>query len=129
MSTPVALPLQGRRILIVEDQMIVAMAVNDMLVDMGATIVGPALTLQSGYDMALTAEIDVAVLDLWLNGERSYAIGEVLHQRGIPFLLTSVADRGAEPPGFATVPRIMKPFSSDELSNALIAALGLKTAA
>lgn len=116
-------PLANLRILVLEDQVIVALSVRDMLIDLGATVVGPALTLQDGYDLALKAPIDVAVLDLWIHGERSYAVGEALRHREIPFVMTGGFDREAEPPSFSSVPRLMKPFSAQELTDALRAAL------
>lgn len=117
-------PLAGQRILVLEDQVIVALSVRDMLMDLGATVAGPALTLADGYDLALKAPIDAAVLDLWIHGERSYAVGEALRHRSIPFVMTGSFDHEAEPPGFAAVPRLMKPFSAQELTDALLAALG-----
>lgn len=116
-------PLAGLRILVLEDQVIVALSMRDMLIDLGATVVGPALNLPDGYDLALKAPIDGAVLDLWIHGERSYAVGEALRHRGIPFLMTGGFDRDTEPPAFAAVPRLMKPFSAQELTDTLLAAL------
>lgn len=116
-------PLTDLRILILEDQVIVALSMRDMLIDLGATVVGPALTLADGYDLALRAPIDAAVLDLWIHGERSYAVGEALQNRDIPFVMTGGYDREAEPPSFAAVPRLMKPFSAEELTKALCATL------
>ena len=117
-------PLADLRIMILEDQVIVALSVRDMLIDLGATVVGPALPLADGYDLALKAPVDAAVLDLWIHGERSYAVGEALRDRGIPFVMTGGVDRDAGPSSFATVPRLMKPFSAEELTSTLRAALG-----
>ena len=116
-------PLEGLRILVLEDQVIVALSMRDMLLDVGATVVGPALTLADGHELARDAAIDCAVLDLWIHGERSYAIGEALRRRNIPFAMTGVVDSGTEPPGFAAIPRLLKPFAADDLTGALLAAL------
>nr|WP_047169855.1 response regulator [Sphingomonas sp. Y57] len=106
-------------ILIVEDQIIIATAMRDSLIELGADVVGPCLTLQIALDVAASAKIDAAVLDVWLNGELSYPVAEILVRRNIPFLFTSGVNVDREPPQFHRFPRLLKPFSDAELLSAL----------
>ncbi|RYB01369.1 response regulator [Lichenibacterium ramalinae] len=77
------------RVLIVEDEMMVAMLVEDMLVDMGFIVVGPAYRLGDGLRLAKSETLDVAVLDVNLKGARSFPIATVLTERGIPFVFAT----------------------------------------
>jgi CheY-like chemotaxis protein len=81
---------QGRRrVLVVEDEMMVAMLVEDMLTDLGHQVVGPAMRLEQALPLAREAEIDFAVLDINLGGEQSFPIADVLRERGIPFIFAT----------------------------------------
>jgi len=106
-------------ILIVEDQIIIASAIRDSLLDMGADVVGPCLTLETAVDTASAAIFDAAVLDVWLHGQPCYPVADILTERGIPFIFTSGVNSEREPPKFHRVPRLMKPFSNQELHGAL----------
>lgn len=74
------------RVFVVEDEVIVAMTLDDMLTELGCSVVGPATSLDEALALAATANFDAALLDVNLgNGERSEPIVEVLRQRRIPF--------------------------------------------
>jgi len=108
-----------RRILIIEDETMIAMMVEDFLTDLGWNVVGLVGTLDRAMAMARDADIEAAVLDLNLDGQDSFAAAEILSGRGIPFVfatgygLDGVADR------FRDVPTVTKPFHRDELDHAL----------
>lgn len=112
-------PLQNRRILLVEDQIIIAVALRDALVALGNEVLGPAGTLEHALELARVAEIDAAVLDIGLRGKLAYPVGDILAQRGIPFVITSGITMTDEPESCRHVPRLMKPFTHDELYAAL----------
>jgi CheY-like chemotaxis protein len=109
--------LEGRRILVVEDEFIVALAIEDMLADLWATVVGPATTIAQGLALARET-LDAAVLDINMHGERSYAVAESLRARGVPVVFAT---------GYAEVDRAMlagapvlpKPYTPDDLAAAL----------
>ena len=75
----------GCRIFVVEDEPIIAMALEDMLLDLGCSVVGPASTLTEAQALAETADIDAALLDININSGRSYVIADELRRRGVPF--------------------------------------------
>lgn len=110
--------LAGKRILLVEDEPVIAFAVEDMLTDMGCEVVGPAFHLDDARRLAAEQPIDAAILDVNLNNQRSYAVAEELSRRFIPFLFaTGYADCGMEWEGKATV--LAKPYRAGEVQAAL----------
>jgi CheY-like chemotaxis protein len=113
--------LEGRRILLVEDEVLVALMATDMLEELGATVVGPAHRLPDGLDLASCETIDAAILDINLNDQRSDPIAARLVERGIPVIFASGYANSAAPAGF---PLIGKPYSVCQLRQALKAALG-----
>ncbi|WP_205479239.1 response regulator [Sphingomonas arenae] len=110
--------LAGKRILLVEDEPVIAFAVEDMLADMGCEVVGPAFRLDDAQDLARAERIDAAILDVNLNDQRSYAVAEELERRSIPFLFaTGYAEGGVEWPGSAAL--LPKPYRADQIRAAL----------
>jgi CheY-like chemotaxis protein len=75
-------PISGRKILVVEDEMIVAWLLEDMLADLGCAVIGPAASINQALAMIDAEAIDAAVLDVNLNGQMSYPIADVLAARG-----------------------------------------------
>ena len=107
------------RILIVEDEMLVAMNVEDMLLDLGHEVAGIASRLAPALALAKEAEIDAAILDVNLAGEQSFPVAELLDGRGIPFLFaTGYGLQGIEE-RFRTRVVLQKPFRATDLGEAL----------
>jgi CheY-like chemotaxis protein len=114
--------LAGKRILLVEDELLVSVMVVDMLTDLGAEVVGPAATVSKGVALAETAAIDAAVLDVNIRGERVDPVAEALSARGIPMVFaTGYRDVGL---GHASSV-IEKPYTKKALADALSHALEL----
>ena len=116
-DTPMA-----RRVLIVEDETLIAMMLQDMVVEAGLEVEGVASSLNAGIDLASSADFDLAILDVNLNGEEVYPVAEILRSRGIPFIFST--DYGADGirPGFDGTPQVVKPFQQDLLMAAMKAA-------
>jgi DNA-binding NarL/FixJ family response regulator len=76
-------------VLLIEDQMIVAMEIEDMLRAAGCEVVGPVGTLQAAITLAHGESLDLAVLDVNLDGEKVYRAAKELQTRGIPFILAT----------------------------------------
>lgn len=107
-----------RRILLVEDEPMIAFALEDMVIDLGFEVVGPAFRLADALDLAGSEQFDVAVLDVNLNEQRSYAVADLLKDRGIPFLFaTGYAEGGVGWTEETIV--IAKPYNRSQLSRAL----------
>lgn len=110
------------RILIVEDEPVVAMCLEDMLDLLGHVAVGPATRLSEGLALAESATFDAAILDINLAGERSTAIAEALRRRGVPFAFAS--GYGTGPEGFEGAPLIAKPYRIADVELALAGLAG-----
>ena len=86
---------KSRRILIVEDEMLVALNLEDMLVQLGHTVVAMAARIPEAMKLAAESHIDLAILDLNLSGMSSFPVADVLRSRGIPFMFaTGYGSRG-----------------------------------
>lgn len=108
----------GKKILVVEDEPIVAMLIEDMLADLGACAVGPISNLAKALDVAANGEFDAAILDFNLNGERTGEVARRLHERGIPFVFaTGYGSTGDERLGEAAI--LEKPFQIGQMEVAL----------
>jgi CheY-like chemotaxis protein len=111
------------RVLVVEDEMLVAMNIEDMLLDLGHEVAGLASRLAPGLALAADAEIDAAVLDVNLAGERSFAIADLLAGRGIPFLFATGYGLGGIEERYRSRVVLQKPFRLNDLAVALEAAV------
>ncbi len=112
--------LKGKRILVVEDEPILAMCLEDMLRDLGCEVVGPALRLDAAVDLAKHAPLDAAVLDVNLGGGRSYAVADALVGRDIPYVFATGYGASAVEPGRPETPIVQKPYSDRDLEAALL---------
>lgn len=110
--------LLNRRILIVEDEPLVAMALEDILTDLGCAVVGPATGLANGLAMAGALPIDAALLDVNLCGEESFPIARLLAERAIPYVFTTGYGDHGLPPG-EDVPVIAKPYRAYQIRDVL----------
>lgn len=115
-------PLANRRILVVEDEFLIATVLCDMLEDAAATVVGPAVNLGDALRLVQDQGIEAAILDMNLNGEWSDPVAEELTRRGIPFVFTTGygANERTERFGVRTV---AKPYSWEEVEGQLAQAL------
>jgi len=116
--------LAGKRILVVEDEVLIAEMVVDMLVGLGATVVGPATTIEAGLALAGSETIDAAVLDINVRGKRIDPIADLLAAREIPMLFATGYGMaaGAER---RNGPVIDKPYTQERLASALAHAMAM----
>jgi CheY-like chemotaxis protein len=112
-------PFSGRRVLLVEDEMIVAWLLEDMLADLGCAVVGPATSVNQALAMIDAEAIDVAVLDVNLNGQMSYPIADALAARGMPFVFSTGYHKDRLLERYRTFPALQKPFHPSELADIL----------
>jgi CheY-like chemotaxis protein len=108
-----------RRALVVEDEVLVAMLLEDMLQELGHEIAAISSHLDEALRLARTASFDFALLDINLNGEQSFPVADVLSQRGVPFLFATGYGAKILRPPYLDTPILQKPFSREELDRAL----------
>jgi len=118
--------LSGLRVLLVEDEALIVMLVEDALADVGCEIAGVASRFDDAFTKAQTLDFDVAILDVNLNGLRTFPIAEAIMARGIPFVFATGYGATSVPDGLNAVPILQKPFVSSDLERALRQALGGK---
>jgi CheY-like chemotaxis protein len=107
------------RVLIVEDEMLVAMNIEDMLLDLGHEVAGLAGRLAPALALANEAEFDLAMLDVNLAGQQSFPVADVLIGRGIPFLFATGYGIKGIPEAYRDRPVLQKPFRAQDLGEAL----------
>lgn len=114
----------GARVLLAEDEAIVAMDLGFLLQGAGATVVGPLATLADTVASAQSADIDVALLDINLGGNDVFPAAEVLAERGVPFVFhTGHGDRGELWNRFPGRRVLLKPADPDEILRSLADAI------
>ena len=118
--------LCGRRVLVVEDEMLVLMAIEDMLADLGCTSVMIAGTVDDALDLIATNVIDIATLDVNLNGTRSDPIADALVGHGIPFAFSTGCGELGIGEGFGGHPVLNKPYGARQLAGVLTRLLALR---
>lgn len=110
-----AAPLSGRRILVLEDNFLLAEVLSDLLEDNGCVLVGPAPRVQSALRLC-DASLDGALLDINLGRETCFAVADRLVERGVPFIfLSGYTDADAVPDRFRSVPRLTKPYDRQQI--------------
>jgi len=112
-----------KRVLIVEDEPMIAMLLEDMLEEMGADVAGVASTLDEAQSAALGCDVELAVLDINLQGRMSYPAAQTLSDRGIPFIFVTGFARDAIPPTLGHVPVLRKPYCLADIAFGLMRAL------
>ena len=117
--------LSGRRILVVEDEIMVAWLLEDMLVDLGYEPIGPAARVDQAMAMINAESIDAAVLDVNLNGQTSYAVADALTLRRVPFVFSTGYEKARLLRNYRSFRVLQKPYQQAELRNALAKLLTL----
>ncbi len=118
--------LAGKRILVVEDEALLAMRLEELLRDHGCQVVGPVARLGKAQALLEHEPIDAAVLDINLAGSFVFPLALALRARRIPFVFaTAYADGVRYPPEVQGVARIAKPYSDAQIVTALERALAV----
>lgn len=113
-------PLNGRRVLVVEDELLVAMDLEWVLRAQGCTVLGPAATVKRAVVLIGEEQPDVALLDLNLGGQSALPVAAVLKARSVPFLVVSgYGENELQAPELSPAPRLVKPVNHHQLLHAL----------
>jgi CheY-like chemotaxis protein len=116
--------LSGLRLLLVEDESHVAMLIEDMLADMGCDVVASIARVSEALRLLEATDIDAAVLDTNVAGEKVFPVAERLRERAIPFVFATGYGADGVLADLPTYPVIAKPFPQSQLEKALIKAIG-----
>lgn len=114
-------PLQGLRVLVVEDETLVAMLIEEYLMEFGCEVAFSARRVSKGLQSLNSIEVDAAVLDVNVAGESVSPIAEILDRRNVPFIFASGYGAKGVEQRWTGRPVLQKPFSARELRLALLA--------
>lgn len=104
--------LAGQNILIVEDEMMVAMLIEELLLSAGCQVVGPAATVAQALQLVAQQRLDGALLDVNLGKESAYPVADALHAVGVPFVFVSGYGQSGVADGYVGHVTIQKPFNT-----------------
>lgn len=108
---------EARRVLIVEDEPLLAMNIEDMLTELGHLVTGTATRIDKALSLAEAGEFNLAVLDINLAGSNTFQVAAVLRKRGIPFIFTSGYGADGLVDGYRGAHLLTKPFGPRELEH------------
>ena len=112
--------LKGRRVMVLEDDVLIAMDMEDFLLGQGCEVVGPLSNVEAALEQVDTAQLDGAVVDLNLRGELSVPVIEALKSRGVPVVVCSgYAELTGVQEMLKDVPMVPKPCDFNALSRIL----------
>ena len=110
-----------RTALILEDEPIIGFALEDMLLSLGVEEIRLATTIGEARDCLAATLPQVAILDVNIRGERSYALARSLVEQRIPFVFATGYGDAEHPDGLRAIPTLTKPYSVEDLRAALAA--------
>jgi len=111
---------RGLRVLVVEDEYLIALRLEDTLKQFGCRPVGPAFTLEGGLSIARTVTVDAALLDLDLGGKSVLPLVEELKRRGVPIAFVTAYDlEELRSPLIEGLPWVHKPFTDEQIRDLL----------
>lgn len=109
----------ARRVLIVEDEVLLAMHLEDLLLELGHEIVGKATRIDEALELAREIDIDFAILDVNVAGTKSFPVANVLRQRGIPFAFATGYGAEGFLDGYRDEPALRKPYAYEDLERTI----------
>lgn len=109
----------ARRVLIVEDEALLAMHLEDLLTDLGHEVVGRATRIDEAIDLARDSDIDFAILDINVAGAKSFPVADILRQRGIPFAFATGYGAEGLDDGYRDELALRKPYSQRDLERTI----------
>jgi DNA-binding response OmpR family regulator len=111
--------LEGVRVLVVEDEFLVATLIQDMLGAAGCVVSGPIPRIAEALKAVDSGTYDAAVLDVNLAGDRIDPVADALSRRKVPFMFVTGYSTGTLPADYAERPRLCKPFKTVDLLSVL----------
>jgi len=115
--------LRGCKVLVVEDEMMIAMLIEDMLEELGCEPIGPASKAERALELLASETIEIALLDVNLDGQATDAVAHELQRKGIPFVFATGYGATGVPKQHNDRTVLQKPFQKTDLATALSAAI------
>jgi response regulator RpfG family c-di-GMP phosphodiesterase len=116
--------MKDLRVLIVEDQMLIAEILEECLNELGCQVVGPTGSVDGALKLTNANNIDVAILDVNLGPEMVYPVAEELETRNVPFAFTTGYGDRSMPERWRTKPRLAKPYNQDQFEEFMLKVFG-----
>ncbi len=111
--------LTSKRVLIVEDEVLLAMHLEDLLTELGHEVVCQATRIDMAMELARDSDIDFAVLDINVAGAKSFPVADILCARGIPFAFATGYGAEGLMDGYRDVPALRKPYAQEDLEQTI----------
>ena len=112
--------LNGLRVLVVEDEAAISLLLEDMLLDFGCEVVGPAARLAAALEAVERETLDLAILDVNVAGEPIYPVAEALMRRQVPFVFSTGYGSAGIKDAYRDRPVLQKPFAQHDLKQKLL---------
>lgn len=109
----------AKRVLIVEDDVLIAMHLEDLLTALGHEVVGQATRMDMAMELAHKSDIDFAILDINVAGTQSFPVADILRQRGIPFAFATGYGAEGLMDGYRDFPALQKPYGQEDLERTI----------
>ncbi|MBU4530908.1 MAG: response regulator [Desulfomicrobium sp.] len=109
----------SKRVLIVEDEVLLAMHLEDMLTDLGHRVVGQATRVDKALVLARNSDIDFAILDINVAGTQSFPVADILLERGIQFVFATGYGTAGLIDGYRDCPVLQKPYAQEDLEQSI----------
>jgi CheY-like chemotaxis protein len=122
-DTPRGGDMNGLRVLVVEDEAAISLLLEDMLLDFGCEVVGPAARLGAALELMQGETLDMAILDVNVAGEPIYPVAAALVERKIPFVFSTGYGSAGIKDLYRDRPVLQKPFAQHDLRQKLLQAL------
>ena len=116
--------IEGLRVLIVEDELMVAIFLEDALQERGCVIAGVAGHADEARSIIESNGLDAAILDVNLDGRRSFGLARLLREKNVPVIFATGYGLAGVPEEFAAVPVLTKPFTEEQMANLLAQVTG-----
>ncbi len=113
------MPLHGHRVLIIEDELLIALDLKEALIQVGADVVGIAATAQEASEAVAAPNLTAAIVDLRLNGQSVREAVQRLTDRDLPFIFYSGLDGTPTARSWPQVPLLFKPLPAEEVAETL----------
>jgi two-component SAPR family response regulator len=115
----------GRRVLVVDDEPLIASLIADWLEELGCEVAGPVSSASAALQTAALAKLDAAFLDVTIGDGNSFALAKQLSAQGVAVAFITGHDPSSLPAGFSSIPVLGKPFDLDAISRMLDRMLGI----